>query len=158
MSSWSSAPLIAPGPRPSDSPIARAVTAWSPVIMRTSIPAASAVVTAAFASERSGSMIPAMPTNDRSRTIDIGSAVIAASSSSSTSRAAKASTRSPSPPIRALAASIPGSASSIGAWSGLSGPPARVQRASTTSGPPLTSATTRSTPSRGSRWKVAMNL
>ena len=49
-SAWSSVPLIAPGPSPSASPIAWAVTAWSPVIMRTSMPALSAVSTAPFAS------------------------------------------------------------------------------------------------------------
>ena len=62
----SSAPLIAPGPSPRFSPIACAVTAWSPVIIRTSIPACSAVVTAALASARSGSMMPTMPTKPRS--------------------------------------------------------------------------------------------
>ena len=76
-SACSSAPLIAPGPSPSVSPIAWAVTAWSPVIMRTSMPAPSAVCTAAFASARSGSMIPTMPTNDRSWVSDIGSSAIA---------------------------------------------------------------------------------
>ena len=54
----SSLPLIAPGPSPSVSPMAWAVTAWSPVIMRTSMPAPSATSTASFASGRSGSMMP----------------------------------------------------------------------------------------------------
>jgi hypothetical protein len=49
-------------------------------------------------------------------------------------------------------------ASSIGTWEPLSGPPAWVQRASTTSGAPLTSSMTRSIPSTEYRWKVAMNL
>ena len=40
--------------------MAWAVTAWSPVIIRTSMPAASAIVTALFASARSGSMMPAI--------------------------------------------------------------------------------------------------
>ena len=39
----------------------------SPVIIRTSMPAASAAVTAAFASARSGSIIPAIPTKARPR-------------------------------------------------------------------------------------------
>ena len=39
-----------------------------------------------------------------------------------------------------------------------SGPPASVQRASTTSGPPLTSSTTRDAPSTSILWNVAMNL
>ena len=56
--------------------MAFAVTAWSPVIMRTSMPAPRAVCTAAFASARSGSMMPTMPTKSRSRVSDIGSAVI----------------------------------------------------------------------------------
>ena len=62
----SSAPLIAPAPRPSVSPIACAVTAWSPVIIRTSMPARSAISTAAFADGRSGSMMPTIPTKPRS--------------------------------------------------------------------------------------------
>ena len=140
-------PLIAPGPSPSDSPIACAVTAWSPVIMRTSMPAPSAVCTAAFDDGRSGSMIPTIPTNARSRVSDIGSAAIASSSPSSTKRAAKASTRSPFSPMRSFASSIPVRASSIGTCEPLIGPPARLQRASTTSGPPLTSWITRSVPS-----------
>ena len=72
-SACSSLPLIAPGPSPSVSPIALAVTAWSPVIMRTSIPAPSAVWTARFASARSGSMMPTMPTKSRFCVSDIGS-------------------------------------------------------------------------------------
>ena len=41
-------PVITPGPRPSSSAIARAVTVWSPVIIRTSIPASSATRTASL--------------------------------------------------------------------------------------------------------------
>ena len=49
-------------------------------------------------------------------------------------------------------------ASAIGTCVSLSGPPERAHRASTTSGPPLTSWTTRSRPPSVARWKVAMNL
>ena len=104
--------------------MACAVTAWSPVIIRTSMPARSAISTAAFASARSGSMMPDHPDEARSRVSDIGSAVIAAVSSSSMSRAAKASTRRPFSPICRLAASMPARACSIGTWTPLSGPPA----------------------------------
>ena len=122
------------------------------------MPACRAVATAALASARSGSMMPTMPTNARSWVSDIGSAAIWPVCASSTSRAAKASTRRPFSPIRAFAASMPARACSIGTWLPLSGPPDWVQRASTTSGPPLTSSITWSTPSTGNRWKVAMNL
>ena len=54
-------PLIAPGPSPSSAPMAPAVIGLSPVIMRTSMPALSAIATASFASARSGSIMPAMP-------------------------------------------------------------------------------------------------
>ena len=138
--------------------MAFAVTAWSPVIMRTSMPAPSAVWTAPLASARSGSMMPTMPTKSRSCVSDIGSEPIASSSSSSTNRAANASTRRPCSPIRSLAASMSDRISSIGTWVSLNGPPARAQRARTTSGPPFTSSTTRSRPASVARWKVAMNL
>jgi hypothetical protein len=64
------------------------------VIMRTSMPTRSAVSTASLASGRSGSIVPTIPTNPRSRVIDIGSATIASTSSSAITRAANASTRS----------------------------------------------------------------
>ena len=76
----------------------------------------------------------------------------------STNRAAKARTRRPCSPIRALAASMSARASAIGTCTPLSGPPERAQRARTTSGPPLTNSMTRSRPSTWTRWKVAMNL
>ena len=138
--------------------MAWAVTAWSPVIIRTSMPAASAIVTALLASARSGSMMPVSPTKDRSWVSDIGSSVTAASSSGVTSRAANASTRRPFSPIRTLAASMSARAWSMGTCAPLSGPPACEQRAITTSGAPFTSSMTCSTPSSGKRWKVAMNL
>ena len=62
----SSVPVITPGPRPSSSAIARAVTVWSPVIIRTSTPAPSAARTASLASVRSGSTIPTRATKTRS--------------------------------------------------------------------------------------------
>ena len=138
--------------------MACAVTAWSPVIIRTSIPAARATATASFASARSGSMIPAIPTNDRPRVNAIGSSDIVASSSSATSRAANARTRRPWRPIRSLASVIPGPAWSKGTCEPLRGPPAWLQRAMTTSGAPLTSSMTCSAPSSVTRWNVAMNL
>ena len=73
---WNSLPLIAPGPSPSIAPIAPAVIGLSPVIMRTSMPAPSAVATASLASARSGSIIPTMPTKARSCVSAIGSAAI----------------------------------------------------------------------------------
>ena len=88
-------PVITPGPRPSSSAIARAVMVWSPVIIRTSIPAPSAVCTASLASVRSGSTIPTSATMTRSVTAAIGSASAAVIAVSSRSRAANASTRSP---------------------------------------------------------------
>lgn len=103
-------------------------------------------------------MIPAMPTKARSFTSDIGSSCITEASVSSTKRVANESTRRPFSPIRSFASSRLARASAIGTWDPLSGPPASVQRASTTSGPPLTSSITRSTPSIGTRWNVAMNL
>ena len=48
--------------------MAFAVMAWSPVIMRTSMPAARAAVTASLASARSGSMIPTRAANVSSPT------------------------------------------------------------------------------------------
>ena len=49
-------------------------------------------------------------------------------------------------------------ASSIGTCVSLIGPPDGRSGASTTSGPPFTSCTTRSRPASVTRWKVAMNL
>ena len=138
--------------------MACAVTAWSPVIIRTSIPAPSAVCTASLASDRSGSMIPTIATNERSCANDMGSSVTASRSVSSMSRTANASTRRPFSPISSLAASMPARASSIGDLGSAQGAPWLEQRASTTSGPPLTSSINRSPSSTGIRWKVAMNL
>jgi hypothetical protein len=65
LSSWSSdialnsAPVIAFPGMPSSLAIAAAVTAWSPVIIRTCMPARCAVAIAAFAADRGGSTIPA---------------------------------------------------------------------------------------------------
>ena len=50
------------------------MTVWSPVIIRTSIPAPSAVRTASLAALRSGSTIPTSATMTRSVTAGIGSA------------------------------------------------------------------------------------
>jgi hypothetical protein len=56
-----SVPLKAalPGPMPSRSPIACAVSTWSPVIILTRMPAPAQVATAVNASSRGGSMMPA---------------------------------------------------------------------------------------------------
>ena len=78
--SWSSAvaaksvPDMPPGPRSSSAAIAWAVTRWSPVIIRTSMPARWATRTASIASGRSGSMMPTSPRNTRLSTAAIGSA------------------------------------------------------------------------------------
>ena len=103
--------------------MAPAVIGLSPVIMRTSMPALSAVATASFASARSGSIMPAMPTKARPWVIAIGSAFIASTSSSAIRRVANASTRRPFSPMRALAASSSARTSAIGTCEPLSGPP-----------------------------------
>ena len=157
----SSVPVITPGPSPSSSAIARAVTVWSPVIIRTSIPAAKATCTASLASVRSGSMMPTSATKIRSVTAAIGSASAADIAASSRSRAAKASTRSPRSESWRLAARI----SSRTAVSGTCSPchSARPQRSMTTSGAPFTvtkCGCCKIPPSSrpGRSWKVAMNL
>ena len=82
-SACSSLPLIAPGPSPSVSPIACAVTAWSPVIMRTSMPAPSAVCDGALRLGAQRVDDPDHADERRGRwSSDIGSAAIAPSSSS----------------------------------------------------------------------------
>ena len=132
----SSVPVITPGPRPSSSAIARAVMVWSPVIIRTSIPAASAVWTASLASVRSGSTIPTSATKTRSVTAAIGSASAADIAASSMSLAANASTRSPRSDSLRLAARISSRTVPIGTcWPCHR---ARSQRSRTTSGAPLT--------------------
>ena len=55
-----SAPVRARPPMPSSVPIAAAVTAWSPVIIRTSMPALWHLAMAALASARGGSTMPIM--------------------------------------------------------------------------------------------------
>ena len=132
----SSVPVITPGPRPSSSAIARAVTVWSPVIIRTSMPAPRATWTASLASVRSGSMIPTSATMTRSVTAFIGSASAAVMPASSRSRAANASTRSPRSDSLRLAARI----SSRTAATGTTSPchSAYPQRCRTTSGAPFT--------------------
>jgi len=129
-------PVITPGPRPSSSAIARAVTVWSPVIIRTSTPAPSAVWTASLASARSGSMIPTSATMTRSVTAAIGSASAAVISASSRSRAANASTRRPRSDSCRLAVRI----SSRTVPTGTTSPchSAEAQCARTTSGAPFT--------------------
>ena len=66
--------------------MARAVMVWSPVIMRTSMPASSATRRRASASARSGSMIPTSATSTRSVTAAIGSVLAADIAASSRSR------------------------------------------------------------------------
>ena len=63
-----SAPVIARPVMPSWRAIASAVTAWSPVIMRTWMPAAWAIAIAAFASARGGSTMPTRASSVRSLT------------------------------------------------------------------------------------------
>ncbi len=58
---------------PSSLPIAAAVTAWSPVIMRTSMPALWHLAMAALASARGGSTMPTMAMIVRSCTSEIRS-------------------------------------------------------------------------------------
>ena len=61
-----SAPVIARPVMPSWRAIASAVTAWSPVIIRTWMPAAWAIAMAAFASARGGSTMPTRASSVRS--------------------------------------------------------------------------------------------
>ena len=138
-----------PGPRPERGRSPAAVTALSPVIMRTSMPARSAVGTAPWPRRAAGrSCRPARRTRGRGRAPSVARAMVA-SSSSSTNRAANARTRRPSAAIRSFAAGMPASASAMGTCDPLIGPPDTEQRARTTSGPPLTSMMTRSVPSSG---------
>src|SRR5271166_6520236 len=157
----SSVPVITPGPRPSSSAIARAVTVWSPVIIRTSTPAPSAAWTASLASVRSGSTIPTRATKTRSVTAAIGSASAADIAASSMSLAANASTRSPRSDSWRLAARSSSRTVPIGTcWPCHR---ARSQWSRTTSGAPLTVTrcgcwTIGPASQSGRSWKVAMNL
>ena len=152
---------MTPGPRPSSSAMARAVMVWSPVIIRTSTPAASAARTASLASARSGSTIPTSATKTRSVTAAIGSASAAVIAVSSRSRAAKARTRSPRSDSCRLAARISSRTVAIGTTSPCHN--AVAQRCSTTSGAPFTLMRCRwamipPVSHSGRSWKVAMNL
>ena len=65
------APVSAVPSMPSSWPIAAAVTAWSPVIMRTWMPALWHLAMASFASARGGSTMPTMARRVRSCTRSI---------------------------------------------------------------------------------------
>ena len=66
LSSANCAPEIARPSMPSSRAIASAVIAWSPVIIRTWIPASCAMAIAAFAAGRGGSTIPTSASSVRS--------------------------------------------------------------------------------------------
>ncbi len=121
---------ISSSARPSRRPIARAVSSWSPVSIRTSRSSSRAVSSDASAPGRSGSARATRPSGSRSRSSSSSDA-----SAPAIARSAIASTRAPS---RARSAARPASRSSSRA--------SPRQRASTTSGAPLTTA--RSSPSR----------
>ena len=128
--------------------MARAVAAWSPVIMTVRTPAVRHVSTASRTSGRGGSIMPTMPTNTRSRSMSSAS-----SGTWGRARVAKASTRSASSESPSATASA-----WARSWSSMGrGPPSsmtKAQRGSSPSSEPLTAATT--SPSRSCT--VAMRL
>ena len=97
-----SAPVMARPWIPSSAAIAPAVVAWSPVIIRTRIPASLHSAMAALASERGGSTIPAMANKVRSVTRPSRSPP-GSNEAGSRSRWATTITRSPPLAMRSLA-------------------------------------------------------
>ena len=156
---WNSAPVIALPGMPSSLAMAAAVTAWSPVIIRTRIPAACAVSIADFAVGRGGSTIPTRasmvrPPRSGSRSAD------GSNPSGSKSLRPVASTRRPCLPRRSFSSMYRClNASSAGTIDRSSGSGRDPARASSWSGAPLTKARTTSRPlSSRIRWKVPMSL
>ena len=119
LSAANSVPVSARPSMPSWFAIAAAVVAWSPVIMRTRIPASLHSAIASLASLRGGSTMPTAPATSGPRT---SSSSVAAGSNApgSMSRVATASTRRPSPASRSfsartrLAAALGGNGRAVG--------------------------------------------
>ncbi len=121
---------LALGSSPISAAMAAAVTAWSPVIIFTRMPAVWQACTARTASARGGSIMPCRPRNSnppptspwpmRARPAPL--------------RRAKASTRRPS---RAMASTSACTASASSGWLAPSAPMAQSQRASTASTAPF---------------------
>ena len=153
-----SAPVRASPSMPSSRPMAAAVTAWSPVIMRTWMPALLQVAMASLASARGGSTMPTMASRVRSCTwpsrSPLGSKVCG-----SKSRRATTITRSPAPAMRSFSSRARWRFSSVMGTVLPSGSQNEPPRATSTSGAPLTKQRTTGFPcSSGMWWKVAMNL
>ena len=105
---------------PSSLPIAAAVTAWSPVIIRTSMPALWHLAMAALASARGGSTMPIIAMIVRSCTRPMRSAS-GSNWSGSKSRRATTITRSPDSAIRSFSASAAARWSAATSWTSPSG-------------------------------------
>ena len=130
-------PVITPGPRPSWSAIARAVTVWSPVIMRTSIPAR--VRDAHGLDGLRAQRVDDADERHQDEVVHRCHRVVEwrrVMASSGRSRAAKASTRRPFSDSCRLASSSSSRTWSIGTCSPCHS--AGVHRSMTTSGAPLT--------------------
>ena len=153
-----SAPVIARPSMPSFPAIAAAVTAWSPVIMRTWIPADFALAIAAFACGRGGSTIPTSASSVSPSTSGSRSAFLSNVPGSKSLRAV-ASTRRPCSPSRVFSSRYFDLNSSFNPTGWRSAPSADELRASSWSGAPLTKARTTSLPSASCmRWNVAISL
>ena len=100
--------------------MAAAVTAWSPVIIRTSMPALWHLAMAALASARGGSTMPTMAMIVRSCTSLMRSAS-GSNWSGSKSRRATTITRSPDAAIRSFSASAAARWSAATSWTSPSG-------------------------------------
>ncbi len=132
-----SAPVTARPSMPSSRAIAPAVMAWSPVIMRTRMPARLATAMAFMASARGGSTSPTSAAISRSCISairsDEGSKV-----AGSNSRWAKASTRMPWPAMRSFSAVTLARMSSVRGTVCPPGMRPNVDRSRITSGAPFT--------------------
>ena len=110
-----SAPVRARPVMPSSLPMAAAVTAWSPVIMRTSMPALWHLAMAALASARGGSTMPTIAMMVRSCIWLIRSAD-GSKPSTSKSRRATTITRWPDWPMRSFSATAAARWSTLMSW------------------------------------------
>ena len=155
-SAANSVPVSARPSIPSCAAMAAAVVAWSPVIMRTRIPASLQSAIASLASLRGGSTIPTSASSVSSCTSS-RSGPSARKPAGSRSREATASTRSPSPASRSFSASTRSRTSPAGRSAPST---SRIcdERASSTSGAPLTKQRTTLRPSSSISWKVAISL
>ena len=157
VSAANSVPVSARPSIPSWAAIAAAVVAWSPVIMRARIPASLQRAIASFASLRGGSTM--RDERQQRQVLDLVEQRHRRGRTrrGSMSREATASTRSPSPARRSFSArtrSRPPSAGTVEPST------SRIcdERASSTSGAPLTKQRTTFLPSSSISWKVAISL